>query len=72
MEWRSACTDGHCSTPAAVLGELCLVRMCVPGVSLERRAAGIPLGMQEGEGIEECSGFMSQSGKLQECLSRLK
>lgn len=46
--------------------------MCVPEVSLERRAAGIPLGMQEGEGIEECSGLMSQSGKLQECLSRLK
>lgn len=38
--------------PAAVLGELCLVRMCVPGVSLERHAAGIPLGMQDGEGIE--------------------
>lgn len=68
----SGCTDGHCSTPAAVLRELCLVRMCVPGVSLERHAAGILLGMQEGEGIEGCSGFMSQSGKLQECLSRLK
>lgn len=64
--------DGHRSMPAAVLRELCLVQKCVPEVSLESRAAGIPLGMQEGEGIEECSGFMSQSGKLQECLSRLK
>lgn len=71
MEWRSGCRDGHCSMPAAVLRELCLVQMCVPGVSLERLAAGIPLGLQEG-GVEECSGFMSQSGKLQECLSRLK
>lgn len=60
------------SMPAAVLGELCLVQKCVPEVSLEKRAAGVPLGMQEGEGIEECSGFMSQSGKLQECLSRLE
>lgn len=72
MEWRSGCTDGHCSVPAAVLWELCLVRMCVPGVSLERHAAGLPLGAQEGEGIERCSGFMSQSEKLQEYLSRLK
>lgn len=32
--------------PVAVLGELCLVRMCVPGVSLEKRAAGIPSGVQ--------------------------
>ncbi len=52
MEWRSGCADEHCSMPAAVLRELCLVRMCVPGVSLERRAAGIPLGLQEGEEIE--------------------
>lgn len=58
--------------PAAVPRELCLVRMCVPGVSLERLNAGITLELLEGEGIEECSGFMSQSGKLQECLLRLK
>lgn len=64
--------DRHRSMPAAVLRELCLEPECEPEVSLERRAAGIPLGMQEGEGIEECSGFMSQSGKLQEYLSRLK
>ena len=64
--------EGHCSMPAAVLRELCLVAMCVPGVSLERLTAGITLELQEGEGIEEYSGFMSQSGKLQECLSRLK
>lgn len=64
--------DGHCRMPAAVLRELCLVRMCVPGVSLETCAAGIPLGMQEEEGIEESSGFMSQSERLQECLLRLK
>jgi len=63
---------GHCSVPAAVLRERCLVRMCVPGVSLERHAAGFPLGMQEGAGIEEYSGFRPQSGKLQEYLSRLK
>lgn len=38
--------------PAAVPGELCLVCMCVPVVSLEKHTAGIPLGMQEGEGIK--------------------
>lgn len=56
---------GHCSLPAAVLGELCLV-------SLERLTAGIPLGLQEGKRIEQRAGFMSQSGRLEECLSRLK
>lgn len=58
--------------PAAVLRELCSERICVPGVSLEKPATGVPLGMQKEEGIEECSGFMSQSGKLWERLSRLK
>lgn len=30
------CLKGHCSVPAAVLREQYLVRLCVPGVSLER------------------------------------
>lgn len=32
---------------------------CVPGVSLLRPAAGVPLGIQQEDGIEACSGFMS-------------
>lgn len=38
------------ATPAAVLGELCLVHKCVPEVSLEERAAGVPLGGGAGRG----------------------
>lgn len=45
------------SMPAAVLGELCLVQKCVPEVSLEERAAGVPLGVQEGEGTERVLWF---------------
>lgn len=57
------------SMSSAVFRELCSVWMCVPEVSLERHAGDIPKEMQEWEGIQKCSGFMSQSGKLQECLS---
>lgn len=64
MEWRSCFNVGLHEMPTAVLGELCLLCVCVPGVSLEKHAAGIPLGMEQEDRIEGSSGFMSQSERL--------
>lgn len=63
---------GHYRMPAAVLGELCLVAyVCARGAFKGVRCRH-PFGNAGGEEVEESSGFMSQSERLHDCLSRFK
>ena len=62
---------GHYRMPAAVLGELFGAYVRARGIFKEARCRH-PFGNAGGEGIEDSSGFMSQSQRLQDCLSRFK